>query len=118
MSYIVKVLNGTQYTWLDDLSTHVGPGEGWNADGRTLGNAYLKSSELGALNFLDIGDTHIPGDSGETWGVLLSYQGEEVVGRYEGGGALSVTLNAFGQAELSGMDLRQIQLPSFNLTLS
>ena len=114
MSYIVKVFNEGQYTWMDDQSTVVRPGDGWNADGRTLGNAWLKSTELGALNFLDIGDAHIPGDSGETWGVLISYQNEEIVGRYEGGGQLSVQITQFGQLEFGGnMELRQVSLPGF-----
>jgi hypothetical protein len=45
--------------------------------------------------------------------VLISYQGEEMVGRYEGAGALSVALNEYGQATPSGMDFRQVSLPSF-----
>ncbi len=31
----------------------------------------------GTLSFHDIGDTHIGGDSDETWGVLIAYQGEQ-----------------------------------------
>src|SRR3954452_10206699 len=77
------------------------------------GNAWIESSELGAINFLDLGARHIPGDSGETWGVLISYQGEEMVGRYEGQGTLDVALNEYGQATPSGMDSREVDLPAF-----
>jgi hypothetical protein len=66
----------------------------------------------GALRFHDIGDTHIGGDSDETWGVLIAYQGEEYVGRYEGGGQLAVEINAYYQAVLSGMDPREVHLPA------
>jgi hypothetical protein len=52
------------------------------------------------------------GDSDEAWGVLIAYQGEEYVGRYEGGGQLAVEINAYYQAVLSGMDLRQVYLPA------
>lgn len=115
--YNVQVINGSPYTWEASDGTTVAPGGTWVTQ-QAIGNAWIKSNELGTLNFLDIADTHIPGDSGETWGVLLSYQGEEVVGRYEGGGQLGVTLNGFGQAELTGMDIRQVQLPSFNPDMS
>ena len=114
MSYIVKVHNGSPYIWWDGTGTQVNPGDGWNAEGKTLGNAFLNCNELGALNFLDIADKHIPGDSKETWGVLISYQGEEMVGRYEGGGQLSADINQYGQVQLGGnMDFRQVSLPAF-----
>ena len=82
----------------------------WKSD--NLGNLTLVVPTRGPLDFLDIGDNHIPGDSSETWGVLIAYQGEEIVGRYEGGGQLNVVVNQYCQAELSGMDLRQIALPA------
>jgi hypothetical protein len=114
MSYIVKVFNQSPYTWFDPSGTVVKPGDGWNAEGRTLGNAVLSCNELGPLNFMDIGDTHIPGDSRETWGVLISYQNEEIVGRYEGGGQLSVQILPYGQLEFGGnMDMRQVSLSGF-----
>ena len=80
-----------------------------------LGDIALDVPTRGVLSFHDIGDTHIPGDSGETWGVLIAYQGEEFVGRYEGGGQLAVTINQYYQAVLSGMDLRQVSLPAMEL---
>ncbi|MEA2439423.1 MAG: hypothetical protein QOH76_847 [Thermoleophilaceae bacterium] len=115
--YNVSVMNGSQYTMQASDGATVPPGATWTTQ-QGIGNAWIRSDQLGAINFLDIADQHIPGDSGETWGVLISYQGEEVVGRYEGGGQLNVTVNNFGQAELSGMDLRQVQLSSFTFALS
>jgi hypothetical protein len=113
MSYSLQVQNGSQYTWEGSDGANVPPGAMWSPQNQPLGNAWLQSPQLGTLNFLDIADTHIPGDSGETWGVLVSYQGEEMVGRYEGGGQLNGSINNFGQVTLSGMDLRQVSLPSF-----
>lgn len=113
MSYSVQVQNQSQYTWTGSDGATVPPKATWTPQQVTLGNAWIRSTELGTLNFLDIADTHIPGDSGETWGVLISFQGEEMVGRYEGGGQLKVTINQFGQVQLTGMDLRQVSLPSF-----
>jgi hypothetical protein len=52
------------------------------------------------------------GRPGRDLGVLIAYQGEEYVGRYEGGGQLAVEINAYYQAVLSGMDLRQVYLPA------
>jgi hypothetical protein len=86
------------------------PGEGWKSG--DLGDITLTVPTRGPLSFHDIGDQHIPGDSGETWGVLIAYQGEEIVARYEGGGQLTVVINEYYQAELSGMDIREIALPA------
>jgi hypothetical protein len=115
--YNVNVANKSSYIWQASDGTIIEPNGQWSTS-EAIGNAFVQCQQLGTVNFLDIGDTHIPGDSNETWGVLISYQGEEVVGRYEGGGQLNVIINGFGQAALSGMDLRQVQLPSFIFTLS
>jgi hypothetical protein len=112
MSYTLSVANGTEYQMQASDGQTVPSGGTWNPSG-VHGNAWIQSTELGALNFLDIASRHIPGDSGETWGVLITYQGEEMVGRYEGAGGLKVALNEYGQATLSGMDFRQVSLPSF-----
>lgn len=113
MSYTLKVQNSSPYEWSGSDGANIPPGATWTPQQEPLGNAWMSCNQLGGLNFLDIGDNHIPGDSKETWGVLISYQGEEMVGRYEGGGQLSAQINQFGQVTLSGMDLRQVALPSF-----
>ena len=83
---------------------------------QTFGNVYVTVPGLGAVNFLDVGDRQIGGYSKSTWGVLISYQGEEVVFRYEGGGELELTVNGFGQAELRGNGgFSQLRLGSFVL---
>jgi hypothetical protein len=112
MSYTLSVQNGTEYEMHGSDGATVQPAATWQPSG-LHGNAWIQSTELGTINFLDLGSRHIPGDSGETWGVLVSFQGEEMVGRYEGAGSLNVALNEYGQATLSGMDLRQVSLPSF-----
>ncbi|HEX8206554.1 MAG TPA: hypothetical protein VF587_10895 [Solirubrobacteraceae bacterium] len=90
------------------------PGESWKSD--NLGDVTLTVPTRGPLSFHDIADKHIGGDSKETWGVLIAYQGEEYVGRYEGGGRLTVVINAYYQAVLSGMNLRQVYLPAIELS--
>jgi hypothetical protein len=112
MSYTLSVQNGTEYQMQGSDGANVPSGATWQPSG-VHGNAWIQSTELGTLNFLDLGSRHIPGDSSETWGVLVSYQGEEMVGRYEGAGGMTVALNEYGQATLSGMDFRQVSLPSF-----
>ena len=89
------------------------PGDQWKSG--NLGDVGIIVPTRGTLSFHDIGDTHIGGDSKETWGVLIAYQGEEFVGRYEGGGQLAVEINAYYQAVLSGMDLRQVDLPAIEI---
>ena len=111
--YSVRLLNQTQFTLQSSDGAQIPPGGTWQS-GR-IGSAYVKSDETGTLNFLDIADAHLPGDSPETWGVLISYQGEEFVGRYEGEGGLKVTMNQFMQATLSGMRLREVSLPAMIL---
>ena len=83
---------------------------------KALGNVVVAVPGLGEVNFLDIGDQQIGGWSKATWGVLISYQGEEIVFRYEGGGQITLTINKFGQAQLSGNGaFAQISLGSFIL---
>ena len=68
---------------------------------QTLGNGYVSVPGLGAVNFTDVGD-HIGGYTESTLGVLISYQGQEVMFAYEGDGEIEMTINELGQAELSG----------------
>ena len=89
------------------------PGDQWHSG--NLGDVTLIVPTRGPLSFHDIADQHIGGDSSETWGVLIAYQGVEFVGRYEGGGALTVVINQYYQAELSGMDIREVSLPPMEI---
>jgi hypothetical protein len=116
MSYDLILKNSTGSVLDASDGKRVEPGESWRSE-KQLGNAYFHSDEVGSLSFRDIGDTHISGDSKETWGVLISYQGEEFVGRYEGAGILLVEFNAYGQMFLSDMDLRQVALPAMQVAL-
>lgn len=78
------------------------------------GNGVVEVFGLGPMNFTDIAKKNVGGHSKATWGVLLSYQGEEVVFRYEGQGALELTISDIGQAELSGNgEFSRVPLPSF-----
>lgn len=81
-----------------------------------LGNGYINVVGVGTINFTDIGEQHVGGFSTATWGVLISYQGEELVFRYEGGGEIQVTINQFGQAEITGNGgFSRVPLSSFVL---
>lgn len=89
------------------------PGGQWKSG--NLGDVTFDVPTRGPLSLHDIADQHIGGDSKETWGVLIAYQGEEFVGRYEGGGQLAIQINQYYQAILSGMDLREVSLPAMEL---
>lgn len=81
---------------------------------KTLGHIVIIVDGLGPINFTDVGDTQIGGYSKATWGVLISYQGDELIFRYEGGGEIQLTINNYGQAEIStNGSISQIRLPSF-----
>ena len=92
-----------------------GNGGTWKFEGGPQGKSYYVDGPFGRLGFLDIGDTHVSGDSGEEWGVLISYQEMTVVGRYEGQGTLNFTVNPFLQVALAGMDFRQVELPGLEV---
>ena len=109
MSYTVTINNATDSPITVEDGTTIQPNGGSWTSG-TLGNTFGHSDQFGSISFIDLGETHIPGDSGETWGVLITYQGEHMVGRYEGGGQLTVDFNSFLQATLTGMDLRLVAL--------
>ncbi len=111
--YQITLVNQSGATLTTSDGKSIAPNDTWQTG--DLGNAWIRSDQIGTLNFLDIADQHIGGNTGETWGVLISYQGEEIVGRYEGGGRLSVTLNKYLQAKLSGMNLRRVQLPAMEI---
>lgn len=88
----------------------------WKFAGGPAGSSAYVEGPFGRLGFLDIGDMHIGGDSKETWGVLITYRGMAVVGRYEGGGQLTFNVNQFLQVGLAGMDFREVELEGLVLS--
>lgn len=80
----------------------------------SLGSGIMTIPGHTELNLLDIGDRQLGGPSKATWGVLISFHGEEVVFRYEGEGQLQVRVTELAQIELhTNGALCQVQLPSF-----
>lgn len=111
-------VNNNYYAQITVLGEVLNPGQSvtWPT---ALGNGIISIPGLSEINFQDIGDKQIGGFSKATWGVLISFHGEEVVFRYEGGGQINVTINWLGQAELSGNGgFSQLALPSFILPAS
>ena len=82
----------------------------WTHAGGPAGTSAYIDTPFGRMGFLDIGDSHIGGDSTEEWGVLFCYQEMSVVGRYDGQGKLNITVDQFLQFNLAGMDFRQVAL--------
>ncbi len=68
-----------------------------------LGNIVLNVEGIGAMSFMDLGDTKLPGYSHitETWGVLVRFHATEAYYRYEGGGVLNADFDEFGTCTLS-----------------
>jgi hypothetical protein len=111
MSYDLILTNSTGSLIDASDGKQVKPGDTWKSE-KQLGNAYFHSDEVGSLSFRDIGEEHISGDSKETWGVLIAYQGAHVVGRYEGdAGLLEITWDQHLQVLVGGkMHLRRVLL--------
>ena len=109
MTYSLILHNSTGSTLAASDGQTVKPDETWKSD--KLGNAYFHSDEVGSLSFRDIGDRHISGDSRETWGVLITFQGSHAVARYEGEGVLDITWNQDLQTLVGGkMTVRRVLL--------
>jgi hypothetical protein len=119
MTYYVAVKNASVYDLsTSDHQTIAAAGGSWES--ALLGDAWVQSPAWGAISFLDIADHHIGGDSGGEWGVLVSYQGEEIVARYDGSPILAVEINPYGQALVggTGFTLRQVSLPALTIDTS
>lgn len=81
-----------------------------------LGGAAIHVPGIGHMLLHDVCERQIGGFSRATWGVYLSYRGEELVFRYEGGGQITVTFNDFGQASLeSNGAFSRINLGAFKI---
>lgn len=66
------------------------------------GSLYLNIPGMGEMNFIDLGDTKLPGyDLKENWGVLVRFSNKEAYYRYEGEGQLTLTIDNLGTCTLS-----------------
>jgi hypothetical protein len=115
MTYYVAVTNATTYTFTTSDGHQIGPGGGtWTSP--LIGDAWVDTGAWGRFNFLDIAHAHVGGDGPGEWGVLFSYQGEEVVGRYDGSPTFKAAISPMGTVSLSGgTSLRQVSLPAFEV---
>ncbi|HEX8160411.1 MAG TPA: hypothetical protein VF538_00820 [Pyrinomonadaceae bacterium] len=89
---------------------------GMKASFKKLGWFRLTIPGMGELTLLDIADRKISNVPfmKSTWGVLVSYQGQECEFRYEGEGEINANVNDLGQIEISGNGkFLMIDLPSF-----
>jgi hypothetical protein len=116
MAYTLKLQTQYQepllyYSQKESGSIHKGFPQ---ASFKDLGNFRITVPGVGEIRLLDIGERKLGGYSKATWGVLISYQGDECEFRYEGAGEVSVNVNDIGQAELSSNgSLIRVSLPSF-----
>jgi hypothetical protein len=115
MTYYVAVANETGYTLNTSDGHQIAPAGGrWTSP--LIGDAWVDTGAWGRFNFLDIAHAHVGGDGPGEWGVLFSYQGEEVVGRYDGSPTFQATISPMGSVTLSGgTSLRQVSLPAFEV---
>ena len=113
-SYTLTVTNQSPLTLYTHNDDPIAPGTTWTSE--PLGNGSVTNPELGTLSCHDIGQTHIDGDSSETWGCLVSLRGFDYVGRYNANGQLTVTITPLLQALVGGMDLTPVSLDPIDLS--
>jgi hypothetical protein len=108
-------LNYVNYTGKGESSSiH----KGMPANFNNLGNIRIIVPGVGEVNLIDIAERKISKANFHkaTWGVLISYQGNECEFRYEGGGQINLNVTDLGQIELSGNGLFLLtDMPSFIL---
>ena len=110
MSYHVHVTNNSGVELQTSDGKTIAP-KGGTWESPLLGDATVGNDMFGTMLFIDLGDKHIGGDTGETWGVLMRYHDTAVVGRYEdAAGQYKVEFNEFLQARVHGPSLRQVSL--------
>jgi hypothetical protein len=109
--YLINFANKSKNLKVGTADAHgIGPGESWQSG--ELGDFWLSTQQFGAINFHDLGKQRVPGDTQETWGVYITYRGQQFVGRYEGGGRIDVVLNDLGQITLTGnLHIHQVYEP-------
>ncbi len=111
--YTVKVKN--EYAYAINVGEHMlNKGETYQYP-KMLGYLQIDTITNGIISLLDIADKKIGGPSEKTWGVVISYQGEELLYRYEGEGHIEFTINFLGQiSDIRAQgDITLIKLPSF-----
>lgn len=111
--YTVKVKN--EYIYPLSVGGHMlNKGESYQYP-KSLGYLIIETQGNGVISLLDIGKNKIGGPSEKTWGVVISYMGEELLYRYEGGGHIEFTVNYLGQiTDIKAQgDICSIKLPSF-----
>ena len=120
--YTLKVT--TNYHVPLNYVSYVGKGEsgsihkGMPANFKNLGNFRVTVPGVGEVNLIDIAERKISKADFHkaTWGVLISYQGNECEFRYEGGGEINLNVTDLGQIELSGNGFFLLtDMPSFIL---
>jgi hypothetical protein len=107
-SYTVTLSNKSPLALITHAGDAIAPNTTWTSE--PLGNGYVTNPQLGTLSFQDIGTTHIDGDSGETYGCIISLRGFDYVGRYNANGRLNVAVNNLLQAQLGGMTLTPVEI--------
>lgn len=74
----------------------------------------------GAITIKDLGMNHIEGDGSKDLGILFSYQGSDMVARYNGGnGPINLGVGTYGEVSLSGneMQFNYVAISRLNNTL-
>lgn len=108
-SYTVTLTNKSTLALITHAGDAIAPNATWTSE--LLGNGYVANPQFGTLSFLDIGTTHIDGDSSETFGCIISLRGFDYVGRYNANGQLTVSVSNLLQAQLGGgMTLTPVEI--------
>lgn len=87
---------------------------------KNLGFVVLTTPGLGQMLCFDLGDKKLPGydNPSETWGVLFRFHQTEVYYRYEGQGALTITINEIGLLEFKISNGTAIEIQLQEITIN
>ncbi len=102
--FYVNVTNN----FISDLTingkTSVATGGGTGSTGRVSGTQTVEVPNMGTILVIDLAQEKISGyNLTETWGVLLRYKSIELYYRYEGDGQIDLTVDQFGNVNVTSV---------------
>ncbi len=102
--FYVNVTNNFVNRLTINGSKKVNTGGGTASTGRVSGTQTIEVPAMGTILLLDLARNKVPGYGlSETWGVLMRYQGLELYYRYEGDGKIDLTVDEYGNVNVTSV---------------
>lgn len=102
--FYVNVTNDFIFDLTINDQTKVASGGGQGSTGRVGGTQTVEVPNMGSILVIDLGHDQVPGyDLKESWGVLIRYASLEFYYRYEGDGEINLTVDRFGNVNVTSV---------------